>query len=80
MTSDYVKSVTSQILQGSDTVTSATQKTYDIGTDEGLLIEIVPFISPDGYVRNLQQSNHVSIQQMKTVYLNLVQHYYKEET
>ncbi|MBR2069667.1 MAG: secretin and TonB N-terminal domain-containing protein [Candidatus Gastranaerophilales bacterium] len=50
MTSDYVKSVTSQILQGSDTVTSATQKTYDIGSDEGLLIEIVPFISPDGYV------------------------------
>lgn len=50
MTSDYIKSVTSQILQGSDTVTSATQKTYDIGSDEGLLIEIVPFISPDGYV------------------------------
>lgn len=50
MTSDYVKSVTSQILQGSDTVTSATQRTYDIGSDEGLLIEIVPFISPDGYV------------------------------
>ena len=50
MTSDYVKSVTSQILQGSDTVTSATQRTYDIGSDEGILIEIVPFISPDGYV------------------------------
>ncbi len=50
MTSDYVKSVTSQILQGSDTVTSATQRTYDIGSDEGLLIEITPFISPDGYV------------------------------
>ena len=50
MTSDYVKSVTSQILQGSDTVTSATQRTYDIGSDEGLLIEIMPFISPDGYV------------------------------
>ena len=50
MTSDYVKSVTSQILQGSDTVTSATQRTYDIGSDEGLLIEIIPFISPDGYV------------------------------
>ncbi len=50
MTEDYVKSVTSQILQGSDTVTSATQKTYDIGSDQGLLIEILPFISPDGYV------------------------------
>lgn len=50
MTSDYVKSVTSQVLQGSSTVTSATQRTYDIGSDEGLMIEIVPFISPDGYV------------------------------
>lgn len=50
MTSDYIKSVTSQILQGSNTITGGTQKTYDIGSDEGLLIEIVPFISPDGYV------------------------------
>ena len=50
MTADYVKSVTSQVLQGSSTVTSATQRTYDIGSDEGLMIEIVPFISPDGYV------------------------------
>lgn len=50
MTSDYVKSVTSQVLEGSTGVTSATQKTYDIGSDEGLKIEIVPFVSPDGYV------------------------------
>lgn len=50
MTSDYVKSVTSQVLQSSSTITAATQKTYEIGSDEGLLIEIVPFISPDGYV------------------------------
>ena len=50
MTSDYVKSVTSQVLQSSSSITSATQKTYDIGSDEGLKIEIVPFISPNGYV------------------------------
>lgn len=50
MTSDYVKSVTSQILQSSSSITSGTQKTYDIGSDEGILIEITPFISPDGYV------------------------------
>lgn len=50
MTSDYVKSVTSQVLQSSSSITSATQRTYEIGSDEGLLIEIVPFISPDGYV------------------------------
>ena len=50
MTSDYVKSVTSQILESSSSITAGTQKTYDIGSDEGLKIEIVPFISPDGYV------------------------------
>lgn len=50
MTSDYIKSVTSQVLQSSSSITSATQKTYDIGSDEGLMIEILPFISPDGYV------------------------------
>lgn len=50
MTSDYIKSVTSQVLQSSSSITSAIQKTYDIGSDEGLKIEIIPFISPDGYV------------------------------
>jgi len=50
MTSDYIKSVTSQVLETSSGQVGATQKTYDIGSDEGLKIEIVPFISPDGYV------------------------------
>lgn len=50
MTSDYIKSVTSQVLQSSSSITSATQKTYEIGSDEGIKVEIVPFISPDGYV------------------------------
>lgn len=50
MTSDYIKSVTSQVLQSSSSITSAVQRTYDIGSDEGLMIKIVPFISPDGYV------------------------------
>ena len=53
MTSDYVKSVTSQVMESTSqggTTTGTTQKTYDIGSDDGLKIEIVPFISPDGYV------------------------------
>ena len=50
MTSDYVKSVTSQILESSSSITSGIQRTYEIGSDQGLKIEIVPFISPDGYV------------------------------
>jgi len=50
MTSDYVKSVQSQILETSNGTTSATQKTYEIGDDNGLLIDLMAFISPDGYV------------------------------
>ena len=50
MTSDYVKSVTSQVLDSSNGMVNGTQKTYNIGDDEGLLIEVLPFISPDGYV------------------------------
>ena len=49
MTSDYVKSVTEQVLTTTGQQ-GVTQKTYDIGSDNGLKIDIVPFISPDGYV------------------------------
>lgn len=50
MTSDYVKSVTSEVLETSNGITAATQRRYEIGDDEGLQIELIPFISPDGYV------------------------------
>lgn len=48
MTSDYVKTVTSQVVQGVQQATS--QKDYEIGDDNGIKITITPFISPDGYV------------------------------
>lgn len=48
LSSDYVKSVTSQIIPGS--ITNQTSRTYTIGTDDGIVVEIVAFISPDGYV------------------------------
>jgi type IV pilus assembly protein PilQ len=48
LTSDYIKSVKSQVIQGS--ITGATQKTYEIADDDGIKIEMTPFISPDGYV------------------------------
>ncbi|GBF23076.1 type IV pilus assembly protein PilQ [Candidatus Gastranaerophilus sp. (ex Termes propinquus)] len=48
MTSDYVKSVKTEAeASGLQTIIS---KTYEIGSDEGLKIDVVPFISPDGYV------------------------------
>ena len=50
MTEDYIKTTTSQVLSGSSGLVDGTQKTYDIGQDQGLLIEILAFISPDGYV------------------------------
>lgn len=68
MTSDYIKSVTSQVLESSNSITSATQKTYDIGSDEGLLIEIVPFISPDGYVSMNISPEFATIKQQVTSY------------
>lgn len=51
MTSDYVKTVTTQVLTGSGTTSSTpTQKQYEIGEDDGIKITVTPFISPDGYV------------------------------
>lgn len=50
MTSDYVKTVTSEILSGSSSLVGGTQRTYEIGDDDGIKIELVPFISPEGYV------------------------------
>lgn len=51
LSSDYVKKVTSEILQtGSVGMYGGTQKEYEIGSDNGMKIAMVPFISPDGYV------------------------------
>lgn len=50
LTSDYVKTVTSQILTTTGSGSSGTQRTYEIGDDNGIKITITPFISPDGYV------------------------------
>ncbi len=50
MTGDYVKTVTSQVVQGAYSSNATTQRTYEIGDDEGIKITVTPFISPDGYV------------------------------
>lgn len=49
LSSDYVKTVTTQFSE-STMGTPITNKTYEIGNDNGLKIEVVPFISLDGYV------------------------------
>ena len=51
LTSDYVAKVTSQYLDnGSSSGSSQVQREYDIQNDNGIKVEITPFISPDGYV------------------------------
>ena len=48
MTSDYVKTVKTELITTIDN--AGISRTYEVGDDEGLKIELVPFISPDGYV------------------------------
>lgn len=53
LTQDYIESTTVQILNnyGSGVGGNASvQKTYEIGEDNGIKVEVLPFISPDGYV------------------------------
>lgn len=50
LSSDYVKTVTSQIVTTTSSLTPTIQRTYTIGTDEGIKVDLMPFISPDGYV------------------------------
>lgn len=49
LSSDYVQKVTSQVLATSG-IAGAIQRTYEIGSDEGIKVSMIPFISPDGYV------------------------------
>lgn len=51
LTSDYVKSTDEEIITTSSGVGSAgVSRTYEIGDDAGISVEMTPFISPDGYV------------------------------
>ena len=50
LSSDYVKTVTSQIITTTGSGTPSVQKTFEIGNDDGIKVSLTPFISPDGYV------------------------------
>ena len=51
ITEDYVKSIEEETLTaGYGAVGAGTSRTYEIGDDKGIKIELTPFISPDGYV------------------------------
>ncbi len=50
LTSDYIKSTSTEMNTNSATDTPIVTRTYELGNDEGLKIEMIPFISQDGYV------------------------------
>ncbi len=57
LTSDYVKSVEEEIMSSSFGANAGVSRTYEIGDDMGISVELTPFISPDGYVTlNLKPS------------------------
>lgn len=49
LSSDYVKTIKSEVIT-SNGMSGTTQKTYEIGSDEGIKVTLMPFISPEGYV------------------------------
>lgn len=65
LSSDYVQSVTTQYLDSG--FTSQVQRQYDIGDDNGITVEITPFISPDGYVTLDITPDYASIKEQLTV-------------
>ncbi len=64
LTQDYVESTTVQILSSSvigNMTSNSVQKTYNIGDDNGIKVEITPFISPDGYVSLTMKPQYASV-------------------
>lgn len=66
LTEDYVKTVTSQIVQGSYSNVPTVERTYEIGDDMGLKIMVTPFISPDGYVYLNVKPNYATLKKEET--------------
>ena len=50
LTKDYVEKVDSQVSESTFSETPVISRTYKIGKDNGMKIDVTPFISPDGYV------------------------------
>ncbi|MCX4274996.1 MAG: hypothetical protein OSJ27_04335 [Candidatus Gastranaerophilales bacterium] len=67
LTSDYVKTTSTEMNTNSATDTPIVTRTYELGNDEGLKIEMIPFISQDGYVSlNMVPEFSTIKSQMKT--------------
>ena len=66
LTEDYIKTVTSQVVQGSYSNVPTVERTYEIGDDMGLKITVTPFISPDGYVYLNVKPNYTTLKKEET--------------
>ena len=66
LTEDYIKTVTSQIVQGSYSNVPTVERTYEIGDDMGMKITVTPFISPDGYVYLNVKPNYATLKKEET--------------
>lgn len=63
LSSDYVKQITSQVVTNSVSGTPTIQKTYTIAGDEGIVVNLIPFISPDGYVTLNIRPNYSTVKE-----------------
>ncbi|MCD7879197.1 MAG: hypothetical protein LUG16_04605 [Candidatus Gastranaerophilales bacterium] len=66
LTEDYIESTTIQYLSSTSsggTTTGTVQKTYEIGDDNGIKVEVTPFISPDGYVSLDLKPDYASVKE-----------------
>lgn len=64
LTQDYIEKTTSEFLSSTAAGEGATgnvQRTYTIGKDQGIKIELTPFISPEGYVTMNIKPNYATI-------------------
>ena len=63
LTSDYIETTEEEIMTAGTTGAAGVSRTYEIGEDNGISVELVPFISPDGYVTLNLKPNYATIKE-----------------
>ena len=67
LSSDYIKTTEQEIITGGYATTAGVSTTYEIGEDAGIMVELTPFISPDGYVTMNLKPQYATIQPNGTI-------------
>lgn len=67
LSSDYIKTTEQEIITGGYATTAGVSTTYEIGDDAGIMVELTPFISPDGYVTMNLKPQYATIQPNGTI-------------